>query len=148
MRVELLYFDDCPSWRHAWAVLGDALARTGCRAEVRLVHIDTLPVDALLGFAGSPTLRVDGRDLEGYDGPAVMACRRYQGNAGRGWPSLEQVVAALAPSNPAPSNPTQSDPPPSDPAPSDPAPSDPAPSDPPPSDAPPSGPTPSDAPPG
>ncbi len=112
MRVELLYFDDCPSRRHAWAVLGDALARTGRDAEVRLRHIDAVPEAESRGFAGSPTLRVDGRDLEGYDGPAVMACRRYQGNAGRGWPSLEQVVAALEPSDPPPSDPLPSDPPP------------------------------------
>jgi hypothetical protein len=99
MTVELLYFDGCPSWRHAWAVLGDALARTGSAAEVRLRHIDTVPDGESVGFAGSPTLRFDGRDLEGYDGPAVMACRTYRGNEGRGWPSLEQVVGALTPSD-------------------------------------------------
>lgn len=102
MRIELLYFDDCPSWRHAWAVLGDALARTGSDAEVRLRHIDAVPESESVGFAGSPTLRFDGRDLEGYDGPAVMACRTYRGNEGRGWPALEQIVAALDPSGPRP----------------------------------------------
>lgn len=100
MTVELLYFDDCPSWRHAWAVLGDGLALTGRDAEVRLRKIDDGLEAEATGFAGSPTLRFDGRDLEGYDGPAVMACRTYRGNEGRGWPSLEQVVAALDPSAP------------------------------------------------
>ena len=100
MKVELLYFADCPSWRHAWAVLGEALARAGSNAEVRLRHIDAVPEAESVGFAGSPTLRFDGRDLEGYEGPAVMACRTYRGNEGRGWPSVEQVVAALAPSGP------------------------------------------------
>ncbi|MEX2501469.1 MAG: hypothetical protein WD336_03755 [Trueperaceae bacterium] len=85
--IELLYFDGCPSWEHAWDELGRALAHTGVDAAVHLRNVETLPDAERTGFAGSPTIRIDGVDLEGYDGPAVMACRRYQDNDGRGWPS-------------------------------------------------------------
>lgn len=93
--VELLYFDDCPSWEEARAVLERALAATGVAAQVCVVNIADLPAARRGGFAGSPTIRIDGRDLEGYEGPPVLACRCYLENGGRGWPSLEQLQRAL-----------------------------------------------------
>jgi len=57
----------------------------------------------LLVFDGCPSWRrgrVDGVDLEGYDGPGVLACRRYGENDGRGWPSrnlLRDRLRAAAP---------------------------------------------------
>ena len=95
MEIELIYFDGCPSWERAWTELGRALVDSGLGADVRLRHIDTLDENEKRGFAGSPTLRIDGRDFEGYDGPPVMACRRYQSNEGRGWPSAERIQVAL-----------------------------------------------------
>ena len=83
----MLYFEGCPSWRSAWTELGDVLAELGVDATVRLRDIAHLDERARHGFAGSPTIRIDGRDLEGYDGPPRMACRRYLDNDGRGWPS-------------------------------------------------------------
>lgn len=101
MTIELLYFEGCPSWERAWTELGKAIVETGTDATVRLRDIAVLSEDELVGFAGSPTVRIDGRDLEGYDGPALIACRRYPDNAGLGWPSggvlrerLEAVRAA------------------------------------------------------
>lgn len=64
-------------------------------ATVRLVNVTDLLEEQQAGFAGSPTLRIDGRDLEGYDGPPVIACRRYPANEGRGWPSHAQLQRAL-----------------------------------------------------
>lgn len=54
---------------------------------VRLRDVGELDESEKAGFAGSPTIRINGRDLEGYAGPAVLACRRCQDNDGRGWPS-------------------------------------------------------------
>lgn len=95
MKVEVLYFDGCPSWREAWTVVGDALARARISAEVRLVNVEGMSDEALAGFAGSPTVRIDGRDLERFEGAPVHACRRYMTNDGRGWPAVDAVVAAL-----------------------------------------------------
>lgn len=93
--IELLYFDDCPSWERAWSELGRALTETGTDATVRLRNIADLAEDQRTGFAGSPTVRIDGVDLERYDGPTVMACRRYLDNEGRGWPSAERLRERL-----------------------------------------------------
>jgi hypothetical protein len=93
--VDLSYFDGCPSWRDAWRDLGDVLAETGIAAQVRLRDVTTLGDGPPRGFAGSPTIHVDGVDLEGYDGPGVMACRRYQENGGQGSPSLGLLRARL-----------------------------------------------------
>ncbi len=97
--IEVLYFDGCPSWERAWVDLGLALAKTGIDATVRLRNIEALSAPELSGFAGSPTVRIDGLDLEAYDGPAILACRRYEDNGGRGWPSaalLHQRLSAAA----------------------------------------------------
>lgn len=93
--VDLYYFDGCPSWREAWRDLGDVLAETGIDAQVRLRDVTTLGDEPPRGFAGSPTIHVDGVDLEGYDGPGVMACRRYEENGGKGSPSLGLLRARL-----------------------------------------------------
>lgn len=93
--VELIYFQGCPSWPHAWCELGHALAAAGVEAEVRLRELERLPEPARRGFAGSPTIRIEGADVEGYAGPPVLACRRYPGNAGRGWPDAQLLRQRL-----------------------------------------------------
>lgn len=91
LRIDLLCFDGCPSWRHAWSDLGDVLSASRIDATVRLCNIDDLPDEQRQGFGGSPTLRINGRDLEGYEGPPVFACRRYLNNEGLGWPDPQQL---------------------------------------------------------
>jgi hypothetical protein len=94
-RIEVLFFDGCPSWQNAWAVLGTFLAESGWEVSVRLRDVTMMAPEELVGFAGSPTIRVDGVDLFGYVGPAVMACRRYEDNGGQGWPSVASLRARL-----------------------------------------------------
>ena len=94
--LELLYFDGCPSWTHAWAALGQALVDERIDAIVRLRDVGTMDPDELVGFAGSPTIRVDGVDLFGYAGPPVMACRRYGDPAPKGSPNVEALRARLS----------------------------------------------------
>lgn len=94
--ITLYYFDGCPSWAHAWHDLGTMLAETGLDATVRLRDVMRLSDEERRGFGGSPTVHVDGVDLEGYAGEGVIACRRYAENGGRGWPSLELWRTRLA----------------------------------------------------
>jgi hypothetical protein len=102
--VELLYFEGCPSWERAWAELGRALVELDLSACVCLRDIAELTDAEKAGFAGSPTIRINGRDLAGYEGPPILACRRYLDNGGRGWPSQaplrRQLRAASASSAP------------------------------------------------
>ena len=50
-------------------------------------------------FIGSPTIRIDGTDVEGADAEAngyAYGCRVYAGAGGpAGWPSVEQIRQAL-----------------------------------------------------
>lgn len=94
--VDLLYFDGCPSYLRVWHDLAGVISEGGLDACVRLVLVDTLEAARRLGFAGSPTVKINGRDLEGFDGEAVMACRVYQENGGNGWPSRELLRRSLS----------------------------------------------------
>ncbi|GAB4475513.1 MAG: hypothetical protein Kow00124_16580 [Anaerolineae bacterium] len=98
MRIELLYFDGCPSWQTGLENLRAALAEAGIDAPVELVRVDSDEEALRQRFQGSPTIRVDGRDLfpTGHDNYA-MGCRVYQTPEGlRGWPTVEMIRAALA----------------------------------------------------
>jgi hypothetical protein len=58
--VELLYFAGCPQWRTA----ADRVRRVGaeCGAVVRLRDVTGAEETGLAGFAGSPTILIDGHD--------------------------------------------------------------------------------------
>jgi hypothetical protein len=97
IEIELLSFDGCPSWHRAWSDLGTVLAEMKVDAAVHLRDVLTLDEGARTGFAGSPSVRVDGIDLAGYGGPGVIACRRYDDDAGLGWPSVQLLRTRLRP---------------------------------------------------
>jgi hypothetical protein len=97
--VEVLYFEGCPHWRQAAAAVGDAARLTGVSAEVRVTEVSG-PGDAVRRhFLGSPTVRVEGRDVEpGAEKRSeyALACRVYETETGRVWsPPLEVIAAAL-----------------------------------------------------
>jgi hypothetical protein len=99
MRIKLLYFDGCPSYEHALRNLREAIAEEGLDVSVELINVGSPDEAERLRFLGSPTIQVDGVDLEGPE--AVKAgvgygCRVYEGDGQmRGWPSKEQIRAAL-----------------------------------------------------
>ena len=63
MKVEVLYFDGCPTYEMATKTLRAVLAEEGSEAEVQLVAVNTDEEAGRLRFPGSPTIRVDGEDL-------------------------------------------------------------------------------------
>jgi hypothetical protein len=99
MDVRLLYFDGCPHGPVAEGRLRSALAGVG-RDDVAIerVFVET-PEDAdRLGFIGSPTILVDGRDpfANGDEQPA-LACRVFSTPEGRaGSPTVDQLVEVLS----------------------------------------------------
>lgn len=96
MNVTLLYFDGCPNWETTDAHLRLLEGELGLSVERRLVET---PEEAeRVGFRGSPTVLVDGRDpfAEG-DEPVGLSCRIYQTPDGpAGAPTLEQLRAVVA----------------------------------------------------
>jgi len=85
MEVELLFWDGCPSHPAALADLRAALAELGHDPEsVRVREVATDAAAAAEGFVGSPTIRIDGRDLQPpVDEPAGLTCRVYRRRDGR-----------------------------------------------------------------
>ena len=94
MDVVLQYFDDCPNWRVADDRLREALRMLGRDDNaVRYLEVATAEDAERIGFRGSPTILVDGRDPFGSpDSPVGLACRVY-GNGSV--PSVERLVQAL-----------------------------------------------------
>jgi hypothetical protein len=99
VKVELLYLDDCPNWRLTEGRLTTALLLAN-RGNVTVVRrrVDTDEQAAALGFVGSPTVLVDGRDPFVTGGESVgLACRLFRGAAGfEGAPTIEQLVEAVS----------------------------------------------------
>lgn len=98
MKIELLYFDDCPSWRTGLDHLRSALSDTGIDETVELIRVETDEEAEAWQFQGSPTIRVNGRDIfpTGHDNYA-LGCRVYQTPDGmRGWPTVEMIKDAIA----------------------------------------------------
>ncbi|MDD2857182.1 MAG: thioredoxin family protein [Candidatus Nanopelagicales bacterium] len=99
MRVTLMYFKDCPNWLSAANNLQQALNIDQLAGTlIDFVEVTTQAQADELGFAGSPTIVVDDRDLfADQAGAPGLACRLYATGAGlAGAPTVEQIAAALA----------------------------------------------------
>jgi hypothetical protein len=85
MRIEFLYWEDCPSHDDALARLRQALVDEGMPDDVQVIRVDTQEDAERHAFPGSPTIRFDGVDLqpEGVQGRALLTCRTYMTEAGR-----------------------------------------------------------------
>lgn len=97
-KVELLYFDGCPTYLEAEQNLRTVLEGGGVDADVSLVAVNSDEEARRLRFPGSPTIRIDGRDLFPTPEPSQwgLACRVYATPAGpKGAPTPEMLRAAL-----------------------------------------------------
>ena len=84
-RIEFLWWRECPSWERALAMLREAMAETGLETDsIEVREIDTEEAAASERFVGSPTIRIDGRDVQApqYE-PTGLACRVYRRRDGR-----------------------------------------------------------------
>ena len=99
MRIEVLYFDECPNHSPAVDRIRDVLKEEGIAADISEVKISDERTAQTIGFLGSPSIRIDGRDIE----PAArsskdfgMMCRTYLEEGKRvGLPSRESIRAAI-----------------------------------------------------
>jgi hypothetical protein len=100
VQIELLYWDGCPSYPEAKAMLEEVLASRGIDVPIQMRHVRTDDEAEALRFPGSPTIRVDGRDvdLEGAALPPSLTCRVYRLPDGRPSPvpSRQQLEEALS----------------------------------------------------
>src|SRR5687767_9967889 len=99
MRVELLYWEGCPSYPEAKTMLEEVLARRGIDVPIMMREVRTHEEAESLRFPGSPTIRIDGRDVDaiGADARPALTCRIYYQAGGRvsPVPAFEQLEAAV-----------------------------------------------------
>jgi len=99
MEIELLYFDGCPSYEAFEPRLRELLADAGLDVQIRQRRVDSDAAANSERFLGSPTLRVDGVDVDpgaGSRSDYGLKCRLYPTEQGlRGAPPDEWVLHAL-----------------------------------------------------
>ena len=64
MKVELLYFEGCPSYKELLPTLREILADEGIKHVVELRRVETPEEAEREHFLGSPTVRIDGEDVD------------------------------------------------------------------------------------
>ena len=85
MHVELLFWEGCPSHAKALSELRAAMAELSLDPdEVVVREVDTEAAAAAERFVGSPTIRIDGVDIQPPDEePVGLTCRVYRRRDGR-----------------------------------------------------------------
>ena len=99
MRIELLWFEGCPNHEVARALLRELLDERGLELPIEDLEVPDEATGDRVRFPGSPTIRIDGRDVEpGVEDCAdcTPRCRIYHTPRGlRGVPEREWIEAAL-----------------------------------------------------
>ena len=94
MRVTLLYTPDCPNWRTVAALLDELTAELALDVDHR--EIDGLAAAERHGFAGSPTVLIDGHDPFPSEAVPSLSCRLYPAATGlERVPPAEELRTAL-----------------------------------------------------
>ena len=99
MKVELLHIPDCPNYEVAAQLLKEILSENGLPQNISEVSVTDFAQAEVLAFPGSPTIRVDGKDVDsalpeqGYRG---LSCRTYIVDGKRqGLPSHAMISLAI-----------------------------------------------------
>jgi len=98
MEIRFLYSEDCPSHDEALQRLRQAVTEEGIHARIEVIRVDTEEQAVELKFSGSPTIYVDGRDIDPPTEPRyALSCRAYRLEDGRisPLPSLLMIHRAL-----------------------------------------------------
>ncbi len=96
MKIEILFFEGCPHHRAAVDLARSVVADLVLDAPVEEVEVRDDDEAKRLRFLGSPTVQVDGVDIEPEARSRTdyaMSCRLYRGS---GVPPRELIEAALA----------------------------------------------------
>jgi copper chaperone CopZ len=109
MKIEVLHFDGCPNHTPALDRVREVLGEEGVSAEVSVRNIPDDTTARATGFLGSPSIRIDGVDVE----PAAravkefgMMCRTYVEESKRvGLPPRELIRTAIREARESPGGP-------------------------------------------
>jgi mercuric ion transport protein len=103
MKVEVLYFKGCPNHLPTVKRVRETLRKMGLHDEIREVEVDSQDKAEATAFLGSPSVRINGVDIEPSTRGAKgfgLTCRTYmEGPIRTGLPSRELISAAIAEQN-------------------------------------------------
>ncbi len=99
MTIDILYVCECPNFPPAVESVRQALQEEHASATINEIPVEEEEMATALGFLGSPTIRVNGVDVE----PSARAarsfgicCRTYvSGGSRRGAPSIDLIRQAI-----------------------------------------------------
>jgi hypothetical protein len=110
VKIEVFYVPDCPHHPSAVRQLIEVLSAEGVWTEINEIAVTDAKAAAEYRFRGSPTIRINGRDIAG-DGadngagegagdsesplPFALACRMYPGAREAGVPPREMMQRAV-----------------------------------------------------
>lgn len=99
--IEFLYWQDCPSHPEALERLRKVMTEVGDHSTVELIEVLDEDDADRLSFPGSPTIRVDGDDVDPSGARQMgtaLSCRIYRIEDGRfsPLPSEDMIRRALA----------------------------------------------------
>ena len=96
MEIEFLYFSGCPNSPTALRRLTELLESEAVSASIRQIEVLTVDQANETRFLGSPSIRIDGDDIEPKARGCLdygLMCRTYEG--GSGVPSVDLVTKAI-----------------------------------------------------
>ncbi len=99
MKVELLYFDGCPTHKDALKILEECVREVAPTIRIKKINVVSDDQANSLEFLGSPTIKIDGRDIDGKvqgHKDFGLKCRVYESEEGfGGLPPREMILNAL-----------------------------------------------------
>lgn len=100
MLIELLYFAECPNYKSAQENLLAALDQLHITSNVNRIEVHSNEEAATKRFLGSPSIRIDDRDIEYPDETGLqysMRCRLYKSIEGvSGTPPKQMIISAIS----------------------------------------------------
>ena len=99
MQITFLYYEDCPSHEQALERLRAVMLEEAVEAELKIIKVETDEQARRFHFIGSPTILIDGLDLDppSADASLALTCRVYHLEDGRisPLPSVDMIRRAL-----------------------------------------------------
>jgi len=98
MKIRVLYLKECPNAGPALNLLRQGLHAKNVKEEIEVIEIRNEEEAKKHKFLGSPTIQINGRDIEQEKraAPTFFGCRIYEsGNGYSGVPPKEMIINAI-----------------------------------------------------
>jgi len=97
IKIELLHTKDCPYWKEALKTIIEIINEYKIDAELKAITIGGIRKAEKYSFPGSPTIRINGVDIDPkYKGGIGLGYRIYFYNGKPyGYPPRKMIITAL-----------------------------------------------------